>query len=168
MKHPFALCSALLLASAIGCDRTTALPNNLPTAPVANAVSGCYAVSFVWQGTITGTTVSGPLSGDLTGTLTTALDFSTIRITGSTMSISGTGTWEITGGVLPTPLSFETAIENRNQLSDRPGSPSTEFENLGRHRALSGVARANLTYFGTFNAVPTPGTDHRYQGIICP
>lgn len=163
------LACTLPLVTAFACDRPTG-PEifDLPASAVTNAVSGCYTVRFTWNGTISGpTTVSGPLTGDLIGTLTTDLDFSTISVTGSTMSISGTGYWQITGGVLPAPLNFETAIENRNQLTDRPGSPATEVENMGRHSALSGVSHANLTYRGAVDFLVQSGPVHDYHGVIC-
>ena len=78
--------------------------------------------------------------------------------------------WEITGGVLG-PLTFETTFDNRNIATDRPGSPADVFENTGKHRALSGVSKANLTYNGP--AIFDPASfsfvlDHHYNGVICP
>jgi hypothetical protein len=170
MKPSFALSSIVALAALNACDRPTGPANDLSARVDANVVSGCYSVRANWRGeTITGpTTITGPLSGDLIGTFTSDFDFSTIRITGSTMSLSGTGYWNITGGVLPAPVNFVTAIDNRNQLSDRPGSDATVFENVGRHRALSGVSVANLTYRG---GTPPGGNflvSLDLHGVVCP
>jgi hypothetical protein len=170
MKSSIALSSALVLAAMFACDRPTGPTVDLSARADASVVSGCYSVRANWRGeTVTGpTTITGPLSGDLIGTFTSDFDFSTIRITGSTMSLSGNGYWNITGGVLPAPVSFVTAIDNRNQLSDRPGSDATVFENMGRHRALSGVSVANLTYHG---GTVTDGTflvSLDFHGVVCP
>ena len=170
MKFPKTLFQVVLIAIASACDRATGPSGDPPVAPpFANVASGCYTVSFGWNGTPSGaTTFTGSLTGDLQGTLTTDLDFSTIRITGSTMSVSGTGYWEITGGVVQSPLSFETTIANRNQLADRPGSPGTMFENIGTHSSTTGISKAYLAYTGTFTAIPSPETNHDYRGVICP
>jgi hypothetical protein len=76
--------------------------------------------------------------------------------------------WEITGGVLGA-REFQTTFRNQDFVVDRPGSPGTLFENIGTHKAFSGVRKANLTYKGTFDLLrpEQPGT-HDYHGVICP
>ena len=92
--------------------------------------------------------------------------FGDTKFAGVTMKNGGIAHWDITGGVLG-PLTFDTEIENKNLLTNRPGSPGTLFENIGKHRAISGVKKANLHYIGTFDAL-TGMTDHDFQGVICP
>ena len=70
------------------------------------------------------------------------------------------------GGPLPGAVTFRTEFDSRNQATDRPGSPGWLFENIGRHRAVDGVEKANLHYAGTFSAVDLQGV-HEYQGVIC-
>jgi hypothetical protein len=162
------LFTALLLAA---CADATA-PRS-PRAPVApqRAVaghSGCYTVAFNVTATLMGPLgATGVVTGDLEGTQTIEFDGSSVGFAGKTVSISGTATWTITGGVVPAPLSFTTTFDNRNLLVDRPGSPATLFENIGTHRALAGVAMANLNYQGTFTLVPAPVADHDYRGVLC-
>ena len=109
----------------------------------------------------------GVLSGDLVGTVTLLFDPGSIKFTGETLSNSGTAHWVISGGTVPGLGVFDTGFKNRNQFADRPGSPATLFENIGSHRAVGGVDKANLTYKGTFTAVPPPEGVHQYQGVIC-
>ncbi len=170
MKPAVSISSILMLGTVFACDRPTGPAPDQSATASASVASGCYTVRANWQGeTITGpTTVTGPLTGDLIGTFTSDFDFSTINLTGKTMSISGTGSWEITGGVLPSPGNFVTAVENRNQLSDRPESDATVIENLGRHRALSGVSVANLTYRGVTVVDPDFLVSLDFHGVVCP
>ena len=134
--------------------------------------SGCYTVQFRVLATLASSiepvTFSGEVTGDIEGAVIIEFDGSSITYAGATNSNSGTATWTITGGVVQAPLAFTTAFENRNLFVDRPGSPATLFENLGRHRAASGVEMASLTYQGTFTLVPAPLADHTYRGVICP
>ena len=123
--------------------------------------SGCYTVKF----NVSGFFPAMAVTGDLVGTHEPLFgdDF---KWTGNTVANGGTAHWVITGGVLG-PITFDTTFDNRNILTDRPGSPATFFENTGKHRALDGVEKANLTYKGTFDAL-IPAIDHDYQGVICP
>jgi len=123
--------------------------------------SGCYAVKFVVSGFFPDFAVTGDLVG--TSSPVFADEF---KWTGHTVANGGTAHWVITGGVLGY-IEFDTTFHNRNILIDRPGSPATFFENTGKHRALAGVEKANLTYHGTFDAL-IPAADHDYQGVICP
>jgi hypothetical protein len=131
--------------------------------------SGCYTVqfnvAFVPTGALGG---QGVLTGDVNGTVGIQFEAASIQFAGATFSNSGTATWSITSGIIPGPLTFLTVFENMNVLIDRPGSPPTLFENIGRHRAVTGVETANLHYTGTFTLVPSPLGDHDYQGVICP
>ena len=107
------------------------------------------------------------MSGDLVGTV--ALEFApgSVTFTGQTLSVAGTAQWVVTGGVISGLSAFETEFQNRNLLVDRPGSPGNVFENIGTHRAVSGVETANLTYLGTFSGL-TSQTILSFHGVICP
>jgi hypothetical protein len=130
--------------------------------------SGCHTVKFnVAVSPVGPAAFEGPVTGDLVGVVHIEFDLATNKFAGATLSNSGTAHWTITGGSIPA-ITFDTAFENRNLLVDRPGSPDTLFENIGRHRATAGVAKANLTYHGTFTTVPTPVAHHDYLGVICP
>jgi hypothetical protein len=145
-----------------------------PTAPdigVAPAFavagqSGCFTPKFhaatVYVGP--GLTFEGPVTGDLIGTQ--RAEFTSDAFTGKVEKIHGVSEWTITGGVLG-ELTFITELEGRNISTDRPGSPWWLFENLGTHRALEGVEKANLTYTGTFSLLTLTG-DHDFKGVICP
>jgi len=111
---------------------------------------------------------SATVSGDLEGTSTTEFDPGSITFAGVTIHNSGVTHWDITGGVVPGLGTFVTEFDNMNIAIDRPGSPGTLFENIGKHRAVDGVAKANLRYRGTFDLVPSPHGEHHYQGVICP
>ena len=70
----------------------------------------------------------------------------------------------------PLPLDVPDHLCHRNLLSALAGARPETFENIGSHRALAGVRKANLSYKGT--AWGDPGSDyfveHRYWGVICP
>lgn len=141
-------------------------PNSLHDAVQAGA-SGCYTVKFnVAASPIAPGILEGVVTGDLQGTVQMQFDLGSVEFAGVTQSNSGTAHWVITAGDIP-GITFDTTFENRNLVIDRPGSPATLFENHGRHRAIGGVAVANLTYHGTFTLVPTAITDHDYLGVIC-
>jgi xanthine/uracil permease len=110
----------------------------------------------------------GVLSGDLIGSVSIVFDLpGSPKFAGATVSNAGTATWTVTGGVLPAPLTFATTFDNKNFFLDTPVSPATIFENIGKHRATSGVTKANLQYKGVFDAT-TGIIDHEYWGVICP
>ena len=146
-----------------------------PTAPRAAATdlsvgsSGCYApefnVAFVPTGDFS---FEGVVGGDLEGTVTLEFDPGSIAFAGVAVSNSGTAHWVISGGTIPALGVFDTEFDNRNLLTDRPGSPATLFENIGRHREAGGVRKANLEYNGTFTLVPSPQGFQEYRGVICP
>lgn len=127
--------------------------------------SGCYAVKFKVSGCVPGCVVTGDLEG-------TREDFfdppDTFKFAGITVKNGGRAHWTITGGTVPGLGEFDTSFDNKNFLIDRPGSPDTLFENIGKHRALDGVQKANLHYNGTFTVVPEPSVDHDFSGVICP
>jgi hypothetical protein len=111
----------------------------------------------------------GDVSGDLEGSTTFAFDPGSLAFHGATLHNSGTADWTITNGLGSAPLSFKTAFDNMNHFVDRPGSPETLIENIGRHRALSGISQANLEYIGSFNvALPVPAAELDFHGVICP
>jgi hypothetical protein len=156
----------LLPAQPTGITPAVVSPSS-PDAAVQAGASGCYTVKFnvaasplapgVWEGVLT---------GDVQGTVHVQFDLTSVEFAGVTVSNSGTAHWVITGGTVP-PITFDTTFDNRNLRVDRPGSPATLTENIGTHRASGGVAKANLTYHGTFTTVPTRVTDHDYLGVIC-
>lgn len=156
-------------ACADGARRWPLEPNEELRPNLAVQSSGCYTPKFHVMLVPTGpATLEGLLTGDLAGTVSLEFDFGSLKSVGATVANSGTAHWTIAGGMIPGPVTFETEFDNRNIDIDRPGSPATLFENTGKHRALSGVGRANLTYKGTFTTVPSPQADHDYQGVICP
>jgi hypothetical protein len=162
----------LLLAGAAACaDGTSRWPLE-PTQELrpnlAARSSGCYTPKFHVMLTPGSATFEGLVTGDLEGTVSLEFDFGSAKFSGVTVANSGTAHWTITGGMIPGPVAFDTEFENRNIDIDRPGSPSTLFENTGEHRARGGVERANLTYKGTFTTVPSLQADHDYHGVICP
>jgi hypothetical protein len=128
----------------------------------------CHAVAFnVAPSPVQPGIQEGAVTGDLEGTVRVVFDLATVEFHGVTISNAGTAHWTITGGDVPGLTTFDTEFENKNLAIDRPGSPATLFENIGRHRGTSGVEIANLTYQGTFDAVTRRG-DHDYRGVICP
>lgn len=168
MKRP--LIPLLFAGLAVGCSGD--VPTNSDGLTLDFAVagnSGCFtpnfnvAVSLVLVPPFN--TFTGPVTGDLIGTATAVFSGGD-PLTGTTQRNFGTAHWEITGGVMG-PLVFDTEFANRNHVIDRPGSPATQAENSGTHRALRGVAKANLTYEGTFDVIALT-TDHDYHGVICP
>ena len=160
----------LALAGLLACTADTPTSPDIAFRTVApsSSASGCYAVDATWTGTPSGpTSFTGVLSGDLEGTL--RIDFTgSLRFAGVTLKNGGTAQWQITGGVLPTPLVFQTEFDNKNLVVDRPGSPELVFENIGSHHATSGVASALLHYDGSFAVVPSLEANHTYHGVICP
>jgi len=131
------------------------------------STSNCYAVAFEFVFTpISAFSFEGTVTGDLEGTVTIQFDPSSVKFSGATISNAGTATWSITGGLLG-PADFTTSFDNRNLAADRPGSPAGVFENIGQHRVLNGVQRANLNYHGVFAVEPTPAGKHEFRGVIC-
>jgi hypothetical protein len=131
--------------------------------------SGCYTVKFdvrlEWVGP--GLPLAQYVTGDLVGTAVADFSSGQVKFAGATYKNGGTYQWDITGGIIPGLETFETEFDNTNFMTDRPGSPYLLFENLGKHRALTGVETANLTYTGYFDARILQG-NHHYQGVICP
>lgn len=130
--------------------------------------SVCYTVRFNLVAVPAGGFFQGQITGDLEGTATIVFDPDSFSFTGVTTHSGGNAQWAITGGVVPGVTGFETTFENLAHSVDRPGSPPTVSEVSGKHRALSGVQRANLAYNGEFNVIPFPHADLDYHGVICP
>ena len=162
MKKLLILLVSLGLALGCGGDMPTDTDGLSPNFGVAGN-SGCATVRFTVAGVVFPDPI--PVTGDLEGTFVGTF-MGDQKFSGVTTANGGTVAWEITGGVLG-PLTFETTFDNRNISTDRPGSPAAVNENSGRHRALSGVQKANLTYAGTFSAISFE-IDHDYNGVICP
>jgi hypothetical protein len=157
---------ALAAFVTIGCSETQRDPTDAFT-PTFDGASGCYSVKFNIKITPAGMGGEGQITGDLEGSVITAFDPASLRFVGATLMNGGTYSWSITGGVVPGLGEFETQFENINILVDRPGSRFGSEHNA-KHRALSGVKKANLTAHGTFRPVPTPLVDQDYNGVICP
>ena len=173
---PLVLCMATCSGDAVPVAPTDVVAHDAVAEP-SGAVqasarqSGCYAVKF---------NVSGPLdengvptepsvvSGDLVGTQELIPDYGSVRFAGVTIKVDAVAEWHITGGVIPGLGEFTTSVNNMNLSSDRPGSPGYIFENIGKHRALDGVQKANLHYDGITNLAPPRSFSHDYQGVICP
>lgn len=170
IQVPYALFLVALVVG--GCTEQEA-PTAYDPVPLAPdfAVAGqsdCYTVLFKVRLSPTGVRrQAGTATGDLEGAVSVQFDDPPFDFAGITVRNTGSADFAITGGIVPAPFAFSTSFHNMNHLIDRPGSPATLFENIGRHRATSGVAMANLTYRGTFSAVPLPQTDHDYRGVIC-
>jgi hypothetical protein len=164
------LAVAVSLAFAAGCsgETPTEMEGLTPEFGVAGN-SGCYTVKFdvrlEWVGP--GLPLAQYITGDLVGTAEADFSSGAVKFAGATYRNGGTYHWNITDGIIPGLERFETQFDNKNFLTDRPGSPYLLFENIGTHRALSGVERANLTYKGYFDARILQG-HHHYQGVICP
>ena len=137
-------------------------------ASFTRASDACQDVAFtVTSAPISDFAFSGTMSGDLEGTVVIEFSPGSVTFTGRTLSVTGTAHWVVTGGVIAGLSAFETELQNRNLLVDRPGSPGAVYENIGGHRSVSGVESANLTYFGTFSLLPEPQAIHDYRGVIC-
>lgn len=136
--------------------------------------SGCYAVKFNASGNVLpgGFPVSPWLvSGDLVGEQSWFPDFTSFRLTGVAFRLSGEMAWDIDGGVVPNLGEFTTSFDLKNLNIDRPGSPANIAENIGTHRALDGVEKANLTLKGVTEAAQGSSlgfSSMDYQGVICP
>ena len=151
---------ALAAFVAIGCSENQRGPTEAFT-PTFDGASGCYSVKFNIKIVPSGMSGSqGQITGDLEGSVITAFDPASLRFVGATLMNGGTYHWSITGGVVPGLGEFDTQFDNINILVDRPGSRFGSEHN-GKHRALDGVARANLTYHGTFRPVPTQASTGR-------
>jgi hypothetical protein len=162
---------AILTVGIPGCQVATEPKSNMLSHRVeSNLAPSCYAVRATWTASPSGpTTFTGSLTGDLEGTMTSDFDPNSLKFAGSTLAVSFTNFWTITGGVLPASVSFVTASEGLNHLMDRPGSPATLFESTGRHRAISGVAKANLTGTNTVDfSLALPVLVGALSGVICP
>ena len=164
---PSLVACSLLLA----CETPTAPAGPAPRQSAARLAvgSGCYPVTFHVTLPESSTAIyEGVLSGDLIGSVSVVFDLpGSLKFAGATVSNAGTATWTITGGTLPAPFTFATTFDNLNLLVDTPASPASIFENIGKHRATSGVTKANLQYKGAFDA--TSGiVDLEYWGVICP
>jgi len=132
--------------------------------------SDCHAVKFNVSGDPGGSgfVVLGEVSGDLAGTVTMTFDPDSVKFAGVTIKVGGVAQWDVTDGVVPGLVEFETSFDNKNLATDRPGSPAWVFENIGTHRALTGVQKANLHYSGISDFAEPRAFSHDYQGVICP
>jgi hypothetical protein len=152
---------------AIGCGGDTPLDVDSPDFALAGN-SGCATVKFDavgWPVTPDFTVWDTEFTGDLEGTGTQTFTEPPTPA-GVQFHNSGVGLWNVSGGLLGA-LTFETEFDNHIIMTDRPGSPSTVNETMGRQRATSGVRKANLTYKGIFSATDLK-VYQAYQGVICP
>lgn len=157
----------------LACDAPTAPAPSIRGSPAldrsGDASSACYAVSYQtasWFDQAAGTVV-GVVSGDLVGTIVVTFDPSTRKATGKTAVVDGTIRYDVTGGVLPAPLTFSGTLVQRNIVAVSPSSPEMVSEQHTTTRATTGVRTANLTMHGSFDA--TVGIAyHQHHGVICP
>jgi hypothetical protein len=156
----------------LGCDDGTAVPSPLePQLAVAGA-SGCYTVQFTVEITTPDEVVfEATMSGDLEGTIDLVGTGFTWPPTGATNTSTFEYTWHVTGGAVPELIgeTFVTHAENRNILYFLLPPGQLFVRNVGNHRSVAGVERANLTYTGETNVDSPPFVtrlDHR--GVICP
>lgn len=165
----------LACALSLACDAPTA-PHRLAAATPAfdrgaSPNAACYPVRFasVSEGFVDAFTVAGTFTGDVQGSFVVRFDPTTLKVVGKTARFEGTGTFTVTGGILPGPfpLTFAVTFDQKNLLHDTPRSPATIAEQLVTFRATSGVTRANLTMHGNFDGV-TETVDHDWWGVICP
>jgi len=158
---------SILLAA---CADRPATPNLLGPSLDLAGTSDCYTVAFHFKidPIPDGWSYNAVLTGDVQGTAVVDFDPGSLTFAGITLANQGTQTWNVSGGVLPAPMTFRTSFDNRNFFSDRPGSPAGTVENLGTHKALSGVRVANLAYRGVYTSVPGPQENQDYRGVICP
>jgi len=163
-----ALAAGFVLLAACADRATTSSP--LAPSLSVSANSGCYAVAFHFKidPVPDGWSYIAVLTGDLVGTAAVDFDPNSVTFAGITLANNGTQTWNVSGGVLPAPVTFRTSFDNRNFFSDRAGSPAGTVENIGTHRVLSGVRVANLSYHGAFTSDPAPQVNEDYRGVICP
>ncbi|TMB14289.1 MAG: hypothetical protein E6J65_23465 [Deltaproteobacteria bacterium] len=169
MRFPKGLLPVLFTVAVSACENSSTgdLAAEASTMKFAVSSAGCDAVSYHVTATPLGTiSFEGVVTGDLEGTATFEFDASSVMFAGKTISNSGTATWSIAAGILG-PVEFSTTFDNHNLDVDRPGSPSDVFENIGQHRVLAGVKKANLSYQGVFRATPTPVTNLDFRGVIC-
>lgn len=168
--------SALAFACAVGVviacsDASTTTGALAPMGPrlASGGNSGCYTVQFNSKSVPTAPlTFAGPVTGDLVGSATFTIDPSTLKTLSHTVSFDVDAVWVITGGIIPNLTGFQTRGQGIRAINvDRPGSSADVAENVGTHRAVSGVQKANLSFRGTFSNID--GTaDHDYHGVICP
>ena len=136
------------------CGETQPGPTELFT-PSFNGASGCFTPKFNVVLVATGpSTFEGPVTGDLEGAIEFVFEGG-FKLTGGTAANQGLANWDITGGIVPGLGMFQTSFENRNQLVQ---PPDFLFENKGKHRALDGVEKANVTTMAR-------STDRRPQRI---
>lgn len=162
------LLAAGLVACADGADPMETTRSERPSANVAGA-SGCYTVKFDVLAVPSGIpfVFNGQITGDLEGTVIIAFDLSTFKFAGVTGQSAGTAQWTITGGIVTGLTGFTTSFDNLSFEINTPGSPTTISETSGRHRALSGVQKANLSYTGLLQYLPSFHADLDFHGVIC-
>jgi hypothetical protein len=172
---PLVLCMATCSGDAVPVAPTDVVAHDAVAEPsgavqASAAQSGCYAVKFNVSGTLVPgvLTVQGVVSGDLVGTVEMTFDLGTLTFAGVTIKNGGFAEWNVDGGVVAGIDEFKTSFDNKNLATDRPGSPAWVFENIGTHRALEGVQKANLHYEGISDFAEPRAFSHDYQGVICP
>lgn len=176
MKRLRHVVSLLAWSLSLACGAPTTAPHGPDAATPAfdrgaSPNAACYPVRFrsVSEGFVDPLTVAGTFTGDVHGSFVVQLDPSTLKVVGKTARFAGSGTFTITGGLLPVPLplTFAATFDQKNLLHDTPVSPATIADQLVTFRSTSGVTRANLTMHGSFDGV-TETVDHDWWGVICP
>lgn len=160
------LVPAVLALALVACEQTeTTSPNAAASQFGVAGKSGCYTVKVSVTAVPVGpVTVAGTLAGDLEGTIEFVFDVIT-PFTGVTNTAEANTAWHITGGIASELIgqTFHTRLKNRNILP--PGE--TFATNVGSHRAIDGVEKANITYIGETSIV-TGVTRLEHNGVLCP
>lgn len=169
MKYQRLTAVLISCAVVIGCEEQAAPTEALSPEFVVAGESGCYTVKFtddmVWTPSVGG--YLGQLAGDLEGTMTEwDQGQMAVKIVGGTIKVDEiTSTFNITGGIIPEleGQSFAVAWDFQNLFKADPEN----YINLGKVRAIDGVAKANLTFRG-YTPMDGLWSYIDFQGVICP
>jgi hypothetical protein len=138
-------------------------------APAVAGASGCYTIKATVIVSQTGpTSFSGVITGDLEGTVESEVLGFTWPPTGVTNTSTFRFHWSISGGTVPALIgqTFTTHSENRNLLYFLVSPEKTMVRNVGSHRAVAGVSKANLTYVAQ-TSLESGETRFDHHGVIC-
>ncbi len=162
----------LFTGVAVGCsgDAPTSADGATPNFGAAGN-SGCYTVVIDFAASGAFPSFSGATTGDVEGTFDVLFDVGSTVFHGVVIGNEGVVTWNVTGGIIP-ELVGQTFRTTTSALTlTQPDNDPLIWEITGKDRALDGVAKANLTYNGTFDIrdlTPPFEVDLDYRGVICP
>jgi hypothetical protein len=157
---------------ALGCTSDpTSVAGGTPAFGAAGN-SGCYAVNITSHAAGVFPAFSGTTTGDVEATISTAFDAGASVSHGVVIGNEGTTTWSVTGGIIPELVGQVFETETKSNLTIlQPDNDPFVFAINGAARARSGVAKANLTFHGSFDLgdfVPPFDVDLVWHGVICP